>query len=64
MLSIGNKNANHDPTNIRTVVPVVENADAPAGVERIHEIHQGPRPFGEFESVQQFAAISSAGGSG
>ena len=39
------------------MVSVVKNADTPACVEGIDEIHQGSRTFWKFEAIEEFTAI-------
>src|SRR5690606_17883583 len=45
-----------DPAEVRTMVPIVEQADVPAPTERIEELHQRPRSLGELEAAQPLVA--------
>src|SRR5690242_6636152 len=43
-----------DPSEVRTVVAVMKQADVPTAAERVEELHQRARPLGEFEAARPF----------
>src|SRR5215203_2454309 len=48
----GHLHPREDSPVVRTVVSIVEQAYVPAAAHRVQKVHEGARPLGELETVQ------------